>query len=546
MTQKQSFSNRYGLRVSLPRRVGRMLRDAALFLLASRGAVAQDASTGGHTLLRTYCSGCHVEDPPGYFRRISAIRKSPEGWLMTLVRMQQAHHVTLPEDARDAIVKYLSDTEGLAPSESAKGRFALERRPNEPDQVVTDELAAMCGRCHSLARVILQRRDRDEWLKLVHTHVGQFPTLEYQALARDRFWWDTATTQLPVELANLFPLDTPAWRTWQTGHHASPAGDWIVFGRIPGGGDYYGSLQVSAVRAGEFTARYALRHANGKPMESRQSRVSLYTGYEWRGTSEQGATTRHEVFALSEDGQSLSGRWFDADHAEAGGDLTARRSVGPAAIFAVFPSALKAGATREVVIVGRNLAGRVSFGPGTSASVLSRDANTVRVEVAAAPSATVGMRTVQVGTLEAPRMAVIYDHVDRLEVRPSFGIARLGGGRLPAVAAQFEAFGYLVARPGGAQSEAIPLGPIQVDWRVEPHGQQAAKDNDVQFAGVMRADGRFEPSSAGPNPQRAFSTNNAGDLNVIAELKQAGGEGPPRGEAHLVVTMQRWITPPIY
>jgi quinohemoprotein amine dehydrogenase len=528
------------------RRVGRVLCGATVFLLASSGAFAQDDSTRAQTLLRTYCSGCHAEQRPGDFRRISAMRKSPEGWLMTLFRMQQVHHLALPEDARATILKYLSDTEGLAPAESAKGRFALERRPNEPDVAVTDELAAMCGRCHSLARVTLQRRDPDEWLKLIHTHVGQFPTLEYQALARDRFWWETATTELPGKLAQLFPLDTPAWRAWQAGRHASPAGDWIVFGRIPGGGGYYGTLKVSAVGGNEFTATYALRHADGKPMESMNSRVIVYTGYEWRGTSEQGASRRHEVFALSEDGRSLSGRWFDAEHAETGGELTAQRSEGPAAILAVFPPALKTGTTQEVVIVGRKLAGRVSFGPGTSSSVISRDANAVRVNVAVAPTAAVGMRTLQVGTVETPRMAVIYDRIERLEVRPGLGIARLGGGRVPGVAAQFEAFGYMMTRMGSARSEAVPLGPIQVDWRVEPHGERAAKDNDVQFAGVMRPDGRFEPASAGPNPQRAFSTNNAGDLNVVGELKQAGSGSPVRAQAHLIVTMQRWITPPIY
>ena len=44
----------------------------------------------------------------------------------------------------------------------------------------------LCARCHSYARVALQRRDAAEWLKLVHFHLGQYPTTEYQAGGRDR------------------------------------------------------------------------------------------------------------------------------------------------------------------------------------------------------------------------------------------------------------------------------------------------------------------------------------------------------------------------
>ena len=52
---------------------------------------------------------------------------------MTLFRMRQVHGLTLEPDVRDAIVRYLADTQGLAPAEARAGRFALERRPNAKD-----------------------------------------------------------------------------------------------------------------------------------------------------------------------------------------------------------------------------------------------------------------------------------------------------------------------------------------------------------------------------------------------------------------------------
>jgi len=159
---------------------------AAVLAAISAAPAFADEPADGRTIVRNNCSGCHHESSPGYFERISSVRKTPEGWVMTIFRMHQVHGLTLDDDTRDAIVRYLSKTNGLAPSESAEGRFALERRPNVPDLQLPDDLQTMCARCHTGARVSLQRRNADEWLKLVNMHVGQWPTLEYQASSRDR------------------------------------------------------------------------------------------------------------------------------------------------------------------------------------------------------------------------------------------------------------------------------------------------------------------------------------------------------------------------
>ena len=504
---------------------------------------AVDAGGTGLTTLRTYCAGCHTENPAAHFQRVSVIRKSPEGWLMTIVRMQHVHGLALPDDARDAIIKYLSDTQGLAPSESAAGRFALERRPNASDLQLGDDLPVMCGRCHSLARVALQRRDSDEWLKHMHMHVGQFPSLEYQASSRDRYWWQTATTILPAKLGALFPFDTPQWRSWRDQQHLDPTGEWLVRGRAPGQGDYFGTLSVTAKGDDAYSAQWTVRYADGKTATA-SSIVRLYTGYEWRGTSTWGAMDVREVFALSDNGQRLSGRWFDAQHSEVGGDVIAERAKGPAAVLAVSPRALKTGVTQEVVVAGRGLKGAVNFGPGTQAKVLSSAPGILRVSVSVDAKAAVGVRPVSVGTITAPTLAVIYDQVDRVQVLPGYAIARVGGGKIDAVSAQFEAIGFLEPRANGAVREPIELGPVEVKWKVAPRNDEAAKADDVKFAGSIDAAGRFTPGAAGPNPERKYSSNNAGDLSVIASLEQGGKE--VRGDSHLIVSVQRWVSPPIY
>src|SRR6267142_6968973 len=65
---------------------------------AAQAATAAPAAAAGsgQDLVRTHCSGCHRERA-GEFERISGIRKTPEGWAMTLFRMRQVHGVVLDD-----------------------------------------------------------------------------------------------------------------------------------------------------------------------------------------------------------------------------------------------------------------------------------------------------------------------------------------------------------------------------------------------------------------------------------------------------------------
>ena len=82
------------------------------------------------------------------------------------------------------MVKYLSDTQGLAPDESRDYRYALERQPNVVEAIDEEELGLVCARCHTCARVMLQRRDKEEWQKLGHFHLGQYVWMEYHEKGR--------------------------------------------------------------------------------------------------------------------------------------------------------------------------------------------------------------------------------------------------------------------------------------------------------------------------------------------------------------------------
>jgi quinohemoprotein amine dehydrogenase len=518
---------------------------ALVLAIVSHATAQAAAAESGQGLVRTHCSGCHREHA-GEFERISAIRKTPEGWAMTLFRMRQVHGLVLDEPVHAAIVRYLADTQGLAPAESAAGRFALEQRPNAKDIDMGAEIDVMCGRCHSLARVSLQRRDQDEWRKLAHTHVGQWPSLEYQASGRDRPWWQIASGPLPGQLAALFPLSSSAWSDWKARPVRDLSGSWTVVGRVPGGKDFYGTAQIERAAGGDYQARYQLTDVTGIELNG-DSKAILYTGYEWRGSARLGDRSMREVYAVADDGNRITGRWFDADHAEEGGEWTAVRGMGPtgaagaAEVLAVFPQSLRAGTTTAVTIVGNGLDSKtapLSFGEAVVASNVQREPHRIRALVTVAADAAPGLRNVSAGGA-AGKLAV-YQHIDQIDVVPSYGIARVGGGRVAPVTAQFEAIAS-TRLPGG---ELLSLGPVAAEWTSLPFNAEAKRTEDEKFAGHFDKRGRFLPAPAGPNPAREFSGDNVGDLTVLAQAEDGGHT--VEGRAHLVVTVQRWITPPIY
>jgi quinohemoprotein amine dehydrogenase len=460
---------------------------------------------------------------------------------MTLFRMRQVHGLNLGADVHDAIVRYLADTQGLAPAESAAGRFALERRPNAQDIDVGPEIGVMCGRCHSVARVALQRRDEDEWRKLAHTHVGQWASIEYSASGRDRPWWQIASGPLPGKLAALYPFSTTAWSDWKSRPARDLGGNWVVAGHVPGGRDFYGTAHIERDAGGDFKAHYALADVTGFEFNG-ESKAILYTGYEWRGSAQVGDRSLREVYAVSEDGNRITGRWFDADHAEDGGEWTAVREGGQPEILAVLPRSLRTGTTTTVVIVGSGLGAAamppVSFGEGMTLANVERSAWRIRAVVKVAAGAAPGMRTVAVGG--ALGKAAVYAQIDQVDVVPSYAIARLGGGRIEPVSAQFEAIAS-TRLPGG---ELLALGPVTAEWTSIPFDAEAKRTEDEKFSGHFDLRGRFLPGAAGPNPAREFSGDNVGNLAVVA--RAADGGRTVEGRGHLVVTVQRWITPPIY
>ena len=495
-------------------------------------------------LIVTRCGACHLEI--GKLNRISEMRKTPEGWDMTVVRMGMWHKLEMTPDERRQIVKYLADTQGLAPSETAPFRALIERQPNLQDKPPTEELGQMCGRCHSFGLPALQRRDEDEWRKLMHTHLGQFPSAEYSALGRDRDWWEIARDRIPVEMAKRYPKDTPAWREWKDAKHRPVTGQWVVAGKRADWGPYTGTMTVRP-KDGEqdrFEVKYQLRFAAGDILDG-QGEAVVYTGYEWRGSAQLGNVDTRSIFALSPDGSRLTGRWFLRDANEIGASFEAvrRDETTKNVVVSVLPHMLRTGETVDVTLTGAKLDATVDLGPGVEiVEWLDKSPDALRLRVKVAADAPPGVRKVAVGGEESTQTVAVYQRIDSVRVEPFYAVARVSGGTVGALTAQFDAVAFLNGPDGKpGTDDDVRLGSVPATWATEPYDDQARQDEDVKFAGHMSPHGQFIPNFGGPNPDR-HGHSNVGNLSVVATV--ADGGQSLQGKSHLVVAAPVWnITP---
>ncbi|MGH6921316.1 MAG: quinohemoprotein amine dehydrogenase subunit alpha, partial [Geminicoccaceae bacterium] len=287
-------------------------------------------------------------------------------------------------------------------------------------------------------------------------------------------------------------------------------------------------------------------YGDGQQLDGEGSGI-VYTGFEWRSRITLGDDETLQVFAVSEDGNSMTGRSFLADADSIGTQVTARRmDEGASVVLAASPSHLRAGETAEIALHGFGLEGDVSLGEGvTIEEVVAQDGETVVVRASADAGAASGPRTVSVGEADG-ELLTVYEAIDFLTVEPAYNIARVGGGGgpIPPVPAQFEAVAWLHGADGEAGTDDdVEIGAMPATWAVQNFDEVAAMLDDAAFSGEMQANGVFLPAEAGPNTERPFNTNNAGNLKVIATVEDGGQT--VTGEGQLLVTVQRWNDPPI-
>ncbi len=513
-------------------------------------------------LVRKACGGCHASDDKQRMSRISWRRTTPEGWEQTIKRMITLNSVKLePADARE-ILKYLANNHGLAPDEARAASFEAERRMIEYRYTADKDTESTCTKCHSFGRVLQQRRSKSEWEMLIAMHRGYYPLSDFQAFRRvgppqtqpgpdgrppdNRHPMDKAVNHL----AGAFPLKTAEWSSWSANMRSPKLdGRWAITGYQAGKGPIYGELTIEpATAASEFKTRAQYVYARTGTTVTRDGSSVVYTGFQWRGRSREGAADKNplrEVLFVDRNMRDLNGRWFNGSYNENGLDIHLVRIGNDPVVLGLDRKAFKAGATAQAKIYGANLPARldaaaVDFGQGIRVTrVISATAQLVTVEVEVAMDARPGIRDVFIAGAPSPAAAVVYDKIDAIKVRPQAGMARIGGVRFPKQYQQFEAIAYTNGPDGKPDTaDDIELGPVDAAWGIEEYTATFG-DDDKTYVGSIDKTGYFTPNVDGPNPKRKGGTNNYGDVWVVASYQN--GDKTLRARAHLLVTVPLYI-----
>src|SRR6476661_8950059 len=124
------------------------------------------------------CGSCHTRDDKQRMTRISDRRATPENWELTIQRMMSLNHVQLTPEVARAVIKSLSDSHGLAPEEARSIQFEAERRLIDFTYEGDKDTNTLCSRCHSIGRVLSERRTKDEWTRLLAMHRYYYPGID--------------------------------------------------------------------------------------------------------------------------------------------------------------------------------------------------------------------------------------------------------------------------------------------------------------------------------------------------------------------------------
>lgn len=550
-----------------------------LFLcIAAAPAAAQTAAAEGipvrSELVTANCGGCHKADDQQRMSRISYRRTTPENWERTIKRMIQLNHISIEPAAARAIVKYLSDNHGLAPEEARSVSFEAEHRLVDFTYEADKETAVVCSSCHSIGRVMSERRTKEEWDLLLAMHRGYYPLVDNQPMNDGQGF--RRTRALPAEppadgrardsrqpmervvehLSRSFPLTGSAWADWVAARQPPAlAGRWALSGYVAGKGPIFGIVTITADAQAADTFVTEARYAFARSGETvvRKGRSVVYAGFQWRGRSALAvpdAETWREVMFVERAQKEMWGRWFGGGYDELGIDVKLVRIGAEAIALGASTAALKTSTSVPALrIYGANFPARlradqVNLGQGIMVTrVVAAMSDMVTLSVDVAPDARPGPRDMMIAGAHQPAALTVYDKVDSVRVLPQAGLARVGGAAFPKQLQQFEAVGFHNG-PDRMPHTADDwnLGALNAQWALEEYAA-TFDDDDLKFVGTIDAAGLFTPNLDGPNLERSGGRNNIGDVWVIANVTADAARGigtPIRARGHLVVA------PPVY
>jgi quinohemoprotein amine dehydrogenase len=486
---------------------------AGVFVFVVAGVIqAQSPSTTvgiqiDHQLTIDKCGGCHQRDSNGMMRRLSYMRTTPEVWEQAIKRMVRLNGLAIkPEEARD-ILRYLSNNNGLAPEEAKPVFWEAEHRlsRDQSDKIPDDALQHTCNYCHTIGRVLTQRRTRDDYEKLVNMHLGLFPGAENTLRPRRPSGSQMETPVVltaptggnpavgapapqpnsnlradgkdPADVAIDYlskaqPLMTPDWSSWKAVMRPPKLeGKWMLTGYQQGKGRIFGTMTIEPGPSPEdFITKIEIEYAATGATLSRTGKGIVYTGYSWRGRStaptgtaasadpSSNPTEWREALFVSRDGNTMDGRWFWGGYDEFGIDAHLSR-IGTAAMLAgVSVFSLQSPSSSELKVYGANFPADLKttdfdLGKGiTVTKATRRSASLATITVQVDPNLPVAIRDISLARSTVERAIAVYDKIAYIKTFPDASMARLGGIIAAKQFAQFEAVAYAAGPDGKAET----------------------------------------------------------------------------------------------
>jgi len=528
--------------------------------------------------------------------RLSYIRTTPEVWEQAMKRMVRLHGVSITAQEASHVLRYLSANNGLAPEEAKPIFWEAEHRlyrDQEDPKLVPAALQHVCNYCHTIGRVLGQRRTREDYQKLANTHVALYPYTDimvfrpYPSSASQDEMPVTTTTvgsfetvlnypkapepvdgKAPIDvaldyLADQQPLITPEWSAWKAVMHTPKlAGTWLINGYQKGRGRVYGEMMIEAgASPDDFTTKLTLQYASGGQEFRRTGKGIVYTGYSWRGRTkaDSAASTdpslspaeMKEALFVARDGESIDGRLYWGGYDEFGIDVHLARMTTNVVLQGTDKLALRSGSTGQLKVFGANIPAGLKpadfdLGPGVKVVRIAESKPTeALLEVAVDAGVAPGTHDITLRGATAVKAFAVYDRVSYIKVMPDASFARLGGTIAAKQYAQFEAVAFANGPDGKpGTDDDLELGPVTANWSLEEF-YSGPNDDDVKFVGKINDAGLFTPALEGPNPARKkqynnFGTDNYGDVWVDASYQPASGP-PMKARSYLVVTVPQYI-----
>lgn len=505
-----------------------------------------NVASGGEEWSDTFqksCLTCHAVDENGKVARISDIRKTPEGWEQTILRMKRTWGLELSNEDAAAIVAELSAKNGLAPEETDKIMYWLTDTGSIVESPMENELMQQsCVQCHAGARPLAQYRTEDEWKKIKDFHVGMNPSMVYQMRAVD---WVGNAEKIAAYLAKTNPMETEAWKDWkESGKKHDISGDWKIIGYSPNTGLYSGDATITAKDGRFYEKRSLIKEGKTKNYEGN---VNLYTGYSLRSSLGNDNEKLRGVYNVKGDGKTIEGQWNQVNDMGIYGKETYYKK-GQTGLLAVWPKSVRKGSEQTITVYGMDLPEELkkeSFSTTNGlqiTDVVKQENDELQLKVKAPDTMENNVVEISLVDKQGTVSLNVFEKVENVKVTPEFGLARLAyDGRKQSV--QFEAVAYTNGKDGKAKTEDdIEIGPVNVKWNLQEYKLMGMEDEDVKYVGsINEATGLFIPSDGGPNIKREWNTNNAGNVTVVATYTDPVSGEKVVGETFMHVTVPDFV-----